>query len=301
MNKGFNKKIVGMAVVLAVLLPFGALAATSVTIIRPESRGESSVVVGMEAMKPFATVIETVDPNFRDNGRVKFAGISVKQLFELAGAPVDKGVTVVGRDQYAEYIPPERVLRERVVLSWAMDGHGISRLGGGPLKIIYDASEKVHGSGYTWYVESMFSGTLENPGLIIEADNTSQTLFQDSLASQAWELDVTRVSIPSGFRHDFPGRFTTASGIPLKDLLGSCGITKGNRITLTPFAGPVITMDMALLDYPVVLVTAMGNAPLHPVFGGPFSIQFPLEAHPGLQGSVPESGAFFFLKKISIN
>jgi hypothetical protein len=59
-------------------------------------------------------------------------------------------------------------------------------------------------------------------------------------------------------------------------------------------------MDMALLDYPIVMVTTMGNTPLHPVFGGAFSVQFPLEDHPELAGTVPESGAFFFLKKISI-
>ncbi len=301
MNKGFKKKIVVMAVVASVALaPLGALGSPSVTIIRPESRGVSSVVVDMDAMKPFARTIETVDPNFKDNGRVKFTGISVKQLFELAGTPLDKGVTVVGRDQYVEYIPRERVLREQVILSFSMDGHGISRLGGGPLKIIYDSSEKVHGSGYTWYVEAMFSGTMENPGVIVEAGNSSQTLFQDSLETLTQDLDFSRVSIPSGFRHDYPGRFTTASGIPLKRLLRSAGVTKGNKITLIPFAGPVITLDMALLDYPIVMVTAMGNAPLHPVFGGPFSIQFPLEAHPELAGTVPESGAFFFLKKISI-
>ncbi|MBI9090287.1 MAG: molybdopterin-dependent oxidoreductase [Desulfobacterium sp.] len=301
MKEGFKKKIAVMVVVLTVVvLPVCVLAAPAVTIIRPESRGTSAVVVDMDAMKPFARTMETIDPNFKADGRVKFTGISVKQLFEIAGAPVDQGVTVLGRDQYAEFIPWERVSRERVILSFSMNGHGISRLTGGPLKIIYDASEKVHGSGYTWYVETLFSGNPENPGLIVEAENSRQLFFKDFLEPLTKALDFSRVSIPSGFRHDFPGRFTTASGIPLKRLLQSAGVTKGDEIILTPYAGPVITLDMALLDYPIVMVTAMGNAPLHPVLGGPFSIQFPLEAHPELAGIVPESGAFFFLKKISI-
>lgn len=301
MKEGFKKKIAVMAVVLTVVVvPCCVLASSAVTIIRPESRGTSAVVVDMDAMKPFSGTLDTIDPNFKVNGRVKFTGISVKQLLELAGAPADQGVTVLGRDQYAEFIPWERVLRERVILSFSMNGHGISRLEGGPLKIIYDASEKVHGSGYTWYVETMFSGNPENPGLIVEAGNRRQILFKAFLEPLIQALDFTRVSIPSGFRHDFPGRFTTASGIPLKRLLHAAGVTKGDEIILTPFAGPEITMDMDMLDYPIVMVTAMGNAPLHPVLGGPFSIQFPLEEHPALVGSVPESGAFFFLKKISI-
>lgn len=308
MNKALCKKTIMTVLFFSfmIVLPRVLSASDSVTVIRSESKGEVAVSVDLDTMKQFTIDMQTVDPNFKARGSVTYSGITLEKLLEFAQAPLDQGVTFLGWDQYVGYISLDRGVGKRAILAFAMDGQPISLLEGGPLKVIYPGSEKIHANGYTWYVETILIGRVENASLIVESDNSKGEFFWKELVSMAKNFDRAKVSIPLGFRHLFPGpdfydKKIPVAGVLLQDLLRHVGVVPKNTLTITPLAGPDLVLDHALLNYPVTLVCAMNGQSLHPVLGGPFSLQFPIEDHPEIRNCVPESGAFFFIKQIRVD
>ena len=258
--------------------------------------------ITLDQMKAYPLSFSTVDPNFKDGDLTGFTGISFKKLMELSGFKVQSGITVVGKDQYVGYITRKRINGDGGILAWEMDGNPISPLKGGPLKIIFRNSEGIHGSAYTWYVSAVFVDSMDVSELEITA--SGQSPQQVALDVGDWPITLNRkaYSIPGGWRDeafDPPG---SISALPLKQLFERRGWGRGGRITLVSYEGASFTMDGSWLDkYPILIAGRRGSSFLHPVFGGPLCVVFPVETHPALLGAVPESGSFFFLKTICVH
>ena len=264
--------------------------------------------VRLDMMMPYAETLETRDPNFETDGHIKFTGIRIKTLLNIANVQAPDGVTVIGTDQYVGFIPA-RLLSQGLV-AWQMNKQPISGLKGGPLKIIFPESAGIHLSCYTWYVDALVAGNTDNAVLsVIRNDETKHYSRADMLV-HAVELDPLFFSIAQGCRNEFEGQFcgTNARAVPLsfflKNYKKSNNTPQGDEplghIRLEPFAGQAVTVPSKVLNYPIFIVVGCGGHPLHPAVGGPFSVVFPLERHPELSGMVPESGALFFLEKIVV-
>ncbi len=69
----------------------------------------------LESLKPHARTIQAIDPNFKEDGMAAYTGIGVKKIFDLAGISWEKGVTVIGADQYVGYLSKEQILQDMVL------------------------------------------------------------------------------------------------------------------------------------------------------------------------------------------
>ncbi|MFO7748801.1 MAG: molybdopterin-dependent oxidoreductase [Desulfobacteraceae bacterium] len=303
MNKGAMKKniLILVLVLLPLTLPGWVFSQNGVTIVSSLDKKMKHFPVDLETMKTRSRTITTMDLNFHSLGTAAYRGITIKKLLGLAHVSWDKGVTTLGKDQYMGFISPERIAEEQVILAWLINGEKISPLEGGPLKIIFHSDEKVHGSNYTWYVKTFFAGRIEAPVLTVKAGKQESSLSFDRLAKHARFLDRNLFSIPSGNRDDYPGTIGAVKAVPLEKIVSMAGAEVSSSVSLTPFAGKTVTLSAdTVTDFPVFVVVAMEQKPLHPVHGGPFSVVFPTEDYPKLAGRVPENGALFFLERITI-
>ncbi|MEA1968118.1 MAG: molybdopterin-dependent oxidoreductase [Thermodesulfobacteriota bacterium] len=226
-----KKIIILIMTVLFAVIPCSAFAKSGIIIISSAEKGEKVSCVDLKEMKAFGHTIKTIDPNFIPTGLTEFKGITIKKLFELAEVSCDKGVTIVGMDQYMGFISSDRIKRERVILAWEMNSKKISPLKGGPLKIIFDSRENVHGSNYTWYVKSFFPGRIENPALNVMVGKKETRLYHDQIKKYAKGIDKRSFSIPSGCRNDYPGKKMQVTALPLENMVES-SVGKGSLFSV---------------------------------------------------------------------
>jgi len=253
-------------------------------------------------LKPHAQTIRTIDPNFTADGITGFTGIGIKKIFDLAGISHENGITIIGADQYVGYLSKEKVSQDLALLAWQMNETPLAQLKGGPLKMIFPAKAKVNGSCYTWYVDTLISGQMDQAVLTVQVQGNKRTYTREDLAPHAGKLDPHMFSIPQGCRNEFTvePQDEPIYALPLSYLIKTDEVKKTGQVRLIPFTGPAITLKPAVLDYPVFIIVSRNGETLHPALGGPFSIIFPVEQHPGLKGLVPDSGALFFLEKIIV-
>lgn len=256
----------------------------------------------LETLQAYGTSLKASDPNFQKEGVTQFTGIRLETLVQLAGIPLDQGLTIIGRDQYVGYLPRDLLTVNGPIMAWLEKDTSISPLRGGPLKIMFPENAGVHGSCYTWYVDTLVVDTFKTASLTIEAGGRKKYYSQEQLTSMAEPLDPGLFSIPHGCRNEFWDRegSKTIQAVPMARLVKGEILGKASVVRLIPYAGMAISLAPAVVDYPVYIVVSSGGRLLHPAQGGPLSVIFPLEAHPGLNGLVPETGAFFFLEKISV-
>lgn len=258
--------------------------------------------VDLESLKPHSRIIQAIDPNFKEDGMVTYTGIGVEKIFDLAGISWEKGITVIGSDQYVGFLSKEQILQDMVFLVWQMNHTPLGKLKGGPLKIMFLDRARVHASCYTWYVEALIAG-MDQAVLRVQVNGKERSYTRKNLLPHTGELSVRMLSIPQGCRNESKG-FTagekTIYAVPISRLIKPAELKKATRIKLIPLTGPVMTLKPEVFNSPVILVVSCAGGALHPALGGPFSIIFPVENHPELKGMVPDSGALFFLEKIIV-
>lgn len=259
--------------------------------------------VDLESLKPHSRTIQAIDPNFKEEGRADFTGIGIKKIFDLAGIPWEKGITIIGADQYVGFLSKKQILQDMVFLVWQMNHNPLKKLKGGPLKIMFLDQARVHASCYTWYVEALIAGRMDQAVLKVQVNGNERSYARKGLVSQAGEFSARMLSIPQGCRNEFKGfqaKQKTIYALPFSRLIKPAEIKKATQIKLIPLTGPIMTLKPKVFDYPVSIVVSCNGDALHPALGGPFSIIFPVENHPELKGMVPDSGALFFLEKIIV-
>jgi hypothetical protein len=166
--------------------------------------------------------------------------------------------------------------------------------------MVYPAEKAIHPNCYTWYVDVIFTDNFYNSELIIEYVDHIQTMSQKELDDLSNPVENTSVSLPPGCRDFYPELPDNFTAVNLKNLLALYASEPAGTIEFIPWVGAGITMDRQLIEDHVHIVSGMGKKAVPPVFGGPFSVMFPMETPLELIGKVPESGALFFLKKIRI-
>ena len=285
---------------LAAITP--ALSDPAIKLVGPDSVWPEFTRIDLTSLKPYEEILTTIDPNFKKDGATEFRGIRIPKLLEIARIRSDQGLTVIGADQYVGYLPKEKLVDGFLV--WEMNQKPIRGLKGGPLKIVFPETTGVHTSCYTWYVDAMVAGIAERAELTVVAGSRQARYRRTDLLAHAGPLTPALFSIAQGCRNEFKAQSTVSQiqAVPLTyffppDQLDPEEI---NTIVLKPFSGPEIQLSPDILNYPVFILVACDEHPLHPSLGGPFSIVFPVEDHPDLQGMVPESGALFFLEKIIV-
>lgn len=284
---------------------FTAARAHDVKVYHPEE-GRSDMIpfrVALDAMKPFGRTFKATDPNFIKDGQTAFTGIRLKKIFELAGIDLKSGITMIGQDQYVGFLPKEKVEQAVPHLVWEIDGKPISRLKGGLLKIVYPDAANIHGSCYIWYVDALVSGRIEPAAFELNVKNSRHYVRLDDLAGDMQTIDHRMFSAPAGCRIGLkpPDGTEKIQAVPLKRLLESVKTETFRQVTLVTFAGSPIKLAGNALDYPIYILMNRNGQPVHPAFGGPFSVIFPVEKFPALASVAPESGALFFLESIRID
>ena len=209
--------------------------------------------------------------------------MGVKTLFDQVGSSYENGITVIGADQYVGFLSKEQVSRDIALLAWEMNDQPLGQLKGGPLKIIFPDQARVHGSCYTWYVDTLIAGPLDRASLTVQIKGRETISYtREDLVPFAEKLKFSMFSIPQECRNAFLDQ------------------QPDKIIYAVPFAGAPMILKPEILDYPAFVIVSCGKEALHPALGGPFSIIFPVEQYPGLKDLVPESGALFFLGKIIV-
>ncbi|MCP4718756.1 MAG: molybdopterin-dependent oxidoreductase [Desulfobacteraceae bacterium] len=294
-------KTVGICLI-SLLAASQAFANTDIKIMGGHFIWPSFLSMDTESLKPHGKTIHTIDPNFKADGITSFTGIGLKKIFDLAGIPLENGITIIAADQYVGYLSKEQVSQDMAILAWQMNDKPLGQLKGGPFKIVFPEQANVHGSCYTWYVDTLIAGRMDQAVLTVQVYGRSTPYTRKDLAPHARELPPNLLSIPQGCRNEFKGQQPGQNfyAIPLSRLIKPAEIKKAKRIKLIPLAGPAMTLKPEAFDYPVFIIVSYNKDALHPALGGPFSIIFPVEQHPGLKGLVPDSGALFFLEKIII-
>ncbi|MCF6246153.1 MAG: hypothetical protein L3J69_02205 [Desulfobacula sp.] len=301
-------KKLGVASVFAVtiFIIIGSCYAVDVKIFSPSTNKDYKesvfVSISLEMMQHHAVSFKATDPNFKTDGRVSFTGISIKRLFSLAGQPLQDGVTLIARDQYVGFIPSDKLGKMAPHLVWQLNGQPISKLKGGPLKIVYPDDSGVHGPCYVWYVDTLISGRMQPFSFQWSYKGKVNWFNIEDTRINVETLDHELFSIPAGCKADMRnnGILGQVKAISMKDLIGPVIFENANRVTLVPFSGMPIKLSKAALQYPIYITVSSGGKPLHPAFGGPFSVIFPVEQYPKLFTIVPESGALFFLQQIRV-
>lgn len=293
-------KILSGIILAVVLIYSSAFSDQGVSIIHMNKGAQSLSFVELEQMKQHSSKVKAIDPNFPSQKEQTFEGIDMKILIESIRADIASGVTIVGTDQYVGYLPFSQVEKHNVFLAWLMDENPISPLKGGPLKIVCPKGDGIDPNCYTWYVEAIFLDSIESPELLIENQGIIERISQKKLDDMSTPIDRSLVSKPAGCRYFYPSGPEHFKAVTLKKLL-SAQLAEGvDFIEFIPWVGAGVTVDKGVMDKNVLIVCSMSGNAIHPVFGGPFSVMFPLETDAELVGQVPESGALFFLQKIII-
>ncbi len=300
--KSYTVFIMFICVLSAWVTPESVVAMHQINIVDTDTVWPDSRTVDINDLRSASETLETIDPNFTADGATRFTGVRLSRLMSLTGTDGSRGLTVIGADQYVGFLSHERLAQGFLV--WEMDNGPIHGLKGGPLKIMFPESAGVHLSCYTWYVKTLVAGPVERAVLpvTVMGQRTRHTVKQ--MLSHAVPIDPSLFSIAQGCRNEFKGfkQAPSVSAVPLSYFLplGGTFAEQVTAIEFKSFSGPTITLSQVLLDYPVYIMLACDGRLLHPALGGPFSVVFPVEKHPGLQDMVPESGALFFLQEIVV-
>ncbi len=300
-RRHMGRKISGVILIIFLLYTSAdSWSGRGISIIHMTDGIQTLSLMGPDQMKPHATHALTLDPNFAKDGIQQFEGIDLRTLMGKVQADPFNGITIVGTDQYIGYIPWSLIETHQILLAWFIDSTPISPLKGGPLKVVYPAEKTIHPNCYTWYVDVIFTDNFYNSELIIEYVDHIQTMSQKELDDLSNPVENTSVSLPPGCRDFYPELPDNFTAVNLKNLLALYASEPAGTIEFIPWVGAGITMDRQLIEDHVYIVSGMGKKAVPPVFGGPFSVMFPMETPLELIGKVPESGALFFLKKIRI-
>ena len=303
MNSGC--RIFGLlAAFMIVSIPVpGPAGAEALTIHYSGAGREQSAAVSLNEIRTYSDVIRTVDPNFEEDGMVEFSGISLKHLLDSRQIPFDQGLTVVGHDQYIGFVSPSAVKSGSVIAACRMDGSVISPQKGGPLKIMYAGGKERPLSAYTWYVRSIYVGRIDNPVLTVRDGNEMRKLHHENLDAVSEKLEKRFFSSPAGFRSNLRGKVPGEDirCVRLARLFEQQHIRPERAVEFTPSVGSAVKVPARFVNFGIKVIYKTGHKALHPAFGGPFSVIFPVEKYPEMTGRVPESGALFFVKQIVVH
>lgn len=264
--------------------------------------GEQALFLSIDSIKKVRDRVTSRDPNFESKKLSSFSGIPLKRFLEKGGLFDCKGgVTVIGHDQYAVYLPQKMVEDPRVILAVTQNGEPLPMFKGGPVKLILPPEYGLHLSAYCWYVETIVAGEPEAPKLTIDQGETRKIWTPKTLESLS-SVDLSLfLSIPRGYRVggetlSQPARIRAVS---LTSLFGK--ELGGLTVTFVPFSGRSLSMPGDILSgCHVLLVYAVEDERLHTSLGGPFSVYFPVMRCKSLDGVAPDSGALFFIKEIRL-
>lgn len=284
------------------LVAFPGFARGQVKILDPSCVWPQFFSLETETFLPHAQTFHTIDPNFKEEGVTAFTGIRIKKIFDLAGMAGNNGVTLIGSDQYVSFLSKERISAANSILAWQMNEKTIPGLKGGPLKLVFPAEAKVHGSCYTWYVDALIAGSMDQAVLTVNLKGKETLHTLENLISQAQELPRNMVSIPQGCRDDFKAQDpdNPMYALPFSFFVNPGEMEGASRVRLIPLTGSAMTLNPSVFQHPVFILVSSDGKALHPALGGPFSIVFPVGKDPELKGLVPDSGALFFLEKIIV-
>lgn len=300
----FCRRISLAAALIAVSVLICSRAGAEQVMIYYSGDGEESVfTVSLDEIKARNDVIRTVDPNFKEDGLTEFSGISLKRLLALDHIPYEKGLTVVGHDQYIGFVSASAIKSGSVIAACKMNGDEVPKGKGGPIKIVYSEESDMPISAYTWYVDTLYAGRIKNPVLKVANGTDVWKLRHEDFSGICEKLEKRFFSSPSGFRGKFRERDSVddIKCVSVENIFGLKNIQADKFVEFIPSAGPSVKIPAKLVSKGVKVVYRTGKNALHPVYGGPYSVMFPLEVYPEMAGSVPESGALFFLKKISVH
>lgn len=257
--------------------------------------------VTQEMLSRSLAAVTTVDPNFTEQGITRFSGIPLGRLADLALLPQGQDLTFIGSDQYISFFTARKIKEAAGILAVRENGRRITPYMGGPRKLIFPRVSGLNLAAYTWYVDGVIQNSGVGMPLGIRQGKKQEWISSEKIAAITKTVAETRgfLSIPNGYRHEMPplSPMVRYKGILLTQLFDiSCG---GNReLRLIPLAGRpvVIPADRKLLSE-IQVVTQMEGRPLHPAYGGPYSVMF----SPSLSAEgIPDSGALFFLSEIVV-
>ena len=284
---------------LGLCLPAVGLAA-GISLVGADDAGPRWERVVLPPSMERRVVVETVDPNFADLGRRRFSGFPLPVLSGLAGFSPDQDMTLVGTDQYVSFLPSAQMARACGILADRADGAPISPHRGGPLKMIYPERAGLHLAAYTWYVDTIFLGDGRFLPLRLTTGDGSRLLSAAKMAAMTGPEVTGFVSIPNGYRKDLPPLPPKVrhAGVPLSRFLAG---REGSwtQIEFIPHVGrPVVVDRKTPRVAEFLVVTRLSGKPLHPAFGGPYSLMLPED---GMADGWLSVDALFFLKEIRIH
>lgn len=271
--------------------------------VRGPRQGDYPNVMSFKALAGDAVSVSATDPNYEEDSPLPYTGVPLQRILNRAGVTGMTGVTLIGRDQYAVYLPAALAANPKVIIAAERAGQPLARYFGGPLKLMFPLELKMHPSAYCWYVETLIPDYVENPFVTVKVNGKASQYTPADLDALGPSHKSLYLSIPLGYRWDFPkiAQPSRVTAIPLGALFD--GKDAGaKRLTLTPFSGRPVTLPVApLLSCEVLLVYRINDEPIHPALGGPFSVYFPVMACGELEGIAPETASLFFLSEISID
>ena len=249
-----------------------------------------------------AVTISSVDPNFRSGALSRYTAVPLQRVLDRAGVGYMRGVTVIGKDQYAVYIPAELAANPQVAIAFERDGKPLSDYRGGPFKLIFPPELNMHLSAYCWYVDTLIPDYHDNPTVTVRVNGKTTRYTPSDLDALLPEKRSLYLSIPAGYRWDLPKLLqpSRVTALKLGALFAGEDLT-GKEVTLTPFSGRPMTLPVEpLLSCEVLLVYRINDEAIHPAMGGPFSVYFPVMTCAELEGIAPETASLFYLNEISI-
>lgn len=266
-------------------------------------QGGFPMVLPFSVLGDDAVSISSVDPNFGSGALSNYTAVPLQRILDRAGIGPMKGVTVIGKDQYAVYIPAKLAANPQVSIALEREGKPLSNYRGGPLKLLFPPELKMHVSAYCWYVETLIPDYYDNPTVMVRMKGKTRRYTPSDLDALLPEKRSLYLSIPTGYRWDLPKLLqpSQVTALKLGALFAGEDLT-GKKVTLTPFSGRPITLPVEpLLSCEVLLVYRINDEPIHPAMGGPFSVYFPVMTCAELEGIAPETASLFFLNEIAID
>ena len=273
-----------------------------ITILGPR-QGAFPKVIPFSTLAGEAVSLSSVDPNFDPKTLSQYGGVPLRSILDRAGIGPMRGVTIIGRDQYAVYVPEKIAANPQVVITSEREGKPLSDYRGGPLKLLFPPELNMHVSAYCWYVETLIPDYYENPSVTVRVNGKARRYTPSDLDALLPEKKSFYLSIPAGYRRDLPKLVQPSRVTALKlGALFAGEDLSGKKMTLTPFSGRAMTLPVEpLLSCEVLLVYRINDEAIHPAMGGPFSVYFPVMTCGELEGIAPETASLFFLNEISID
>ena len=253
-----------------------------------------SFVLTQKMMEANATTYTSQDPNFPDDGKKEFKGITIEKIIELTKADENiDGVTFIANNVYVTYEPIEQIRKDNVMIAFSSNGKRIKKNRGGPYMVMH---EQVGDQGlYNWYIDTVILGTSLTPELTVVEGGNSRVMDAKAIATLPGELLNYVPPVPRGYRKPLasPDRDTQTEGALLRDFLTSDNF---NEVVLTPYVGKSVTLKKEDLSKPIMVLRSFDNQKIISAYGGPYSVVFPVAEHPDLAGRLPQF--LFFLQKI---